>query len=370
MKRVLTVGLKYTGEAIDGVEIENLGLIKADIDKDRAAYPLYEYDTIIIDPASYSHFLFGEESEFSDDGNELTKLKRKSERYDLDTAFDGEDRRKEMDAAIAGGATVVWCLSEAKRMNFFGYRETYLGYVAPKVAALMKRSDLIVKKGRKVGTIDPDSPFVKYFETLTEKGGWTTCLTTPDEGYTSIGGTPEGYSLGGRLALGSTNGWLMTPPTSQEAANQLVRDAIRIAKADAKLEKYHGIFLSHTGDDKPFVRQLRQDLLDHGVPRVWLDEAEIEIGDSLIKKIEEGLKVSRFIAVILSKKSVKAPWVQKELDVAMNREISSNEVVVLPLLFEKCDLPEFLKGKLYGDFSSDENYKDSLDKLLRRLRIG
>ncbi|WP_210247331.1 toll/interleukin-1 receptor domain-containing protein [Blastochloris sulfoviridis] len=48
-----------------------------------------------------------------------------------------------------------------------------------------------------------------------------------------------------------------------------------------------GIFLSHTGVDKPFVRQLRKDLMAHGVPRVCLDEAEIDIGDSLIAKIEE-----------------------------------------------------------------------------------
>ncbi|WP_447513537.1 toll/interleukin-1 receptor domain-containing protein, partial [Clostridioides difficile] len=83
---------------------------------------------------------------------------------------------------------------------------------------------------------------------------------------------------------------------------------------------------------KPFVRRLRTDLLAHGVPRVWLDEAEIDIGDSLIAKIDEGMKLSRYIAVVLSTKSIDAPWVKKELDVAMNREITSGEVVVLPLL--------------------------------------
>jgi hypothetical protein len=43
-----------------------------------------------------------------------------------------------------------------------------------------------------------------------------------------------------------------------------------------------------------------------GVPRVWVDEAEIEIGDSLTAKIEEGMKVCRFIGVVLSTKSVGA----------------------------------------------------------------
>jgi len=102
---------------------------------------------------------------------------------------------------------------------------------------------------------------------------------------------------------------------------------------------------------------------------VWVDEAEIDIGDSLIAKIDEGMKVSRYIAVVLSTKSIDAPWVKKELDVAMNREIAGGEVVVLPLLYEKCELPEFLKGKLYADFTDAKEYEAVLAKLLRRLRI-
>jgi hypothetical protein len=50
MRQVLTVGITYTGEKIEGVEIENLGLCQAGVDKKPAAFPLYEYDTIIINP--------------------------------------------------------------------------------------------------------------------------------------------------------------------------------------------------------------------------------------------------------------------------------------------------------------------------------
>jgi hypothetical protein len=370
MRRVLTVGVTYTGDAIPGVEVENLGLCQPAVDRARAAYPLYEYDTIIINPESYTHFLFGTVGEFSNDPYELGKLKSQNDSYDIDTAFDAKDRQKEMEVAIADGATVVWCLSEQKRMNFFGYRETHLAYVAPRIASFLKRSDLLMKKGRRMGSVDPDSPFARYFDVLSKTGGWILCLSDPTDGFSSIAMTPEGYSLGGKVTLGMTTGWLLTPPTSPEASNQLVRDSLAVEKADPAHEKYHGIFLSHTGVDKPFVRQLRKDLLARGVPRVWLDEAEIEIGDSLIAKIEEGMKLSRYVAVVLSKKSINAPWVKKELDVAMNREIASSEVVVLPLLYEECELPEFLKGKLYADFSKSEDYEAVLGKLLRRLRIA
>lgn len=367
-KQVLTVGLTYAGDNLPGVEIENLGLCQPSVSNKNAAFPLYEYDTIIINPSSFTHFLFGKEGKHSRANLELHKLKQDKEAYDFDNLFDRLDRENEMAAAIAAGSNVVWCLSEPQQQNFYGYRTTHLGYVAPKVAAFVKRSDLLVKKGRKMGSVDHDSPFTKYFQSLS-RSGWTLCLGDTAEGYTSIASTPEGYSLGGRLNIGSTSGWLVTPPTSEEAADQLIRDSIALEKADATREKYHGVFLSHTGDDKPFVRRLRDDLQAHGVERVWVDEAEIEIGDSLITKIEEGMKLCRFIAVVLSPRSIKAPWVKKELDVAMNREIGGGDVVVLPLLYEKCDLPEFLKGKLYADFTDPDTYDDVLAKLLRRLRI-
>ncbi|TKR54321.1 toll/interleukin-1 receptor domain-containing protein [Allopusillimonas ginsengisoli] len=369
MKRVLTVGLKYSGAPINGVEFENLGLCRPATDKNRAAYALYEYDVIIINPKSYSHFLFGEAGEFSESQTELGDLKRKNDTHDLDSAYDSVDREKELEAAIAAGATVVWCLSEPKRMNFFGYRETFYGYAATQVAKLVKRSELQLKKGRRIKLIDSGSPFSRYFDSLAVTG-WNLCLADPDQdGYSSIASTLEGYSLGGRISLGAITGWLVSPPSSEIATNRLILDALELEKEDSHQEKYHGIFLSHTGADKPFVRQLRSDLLDHGVPRAWVDEAEIDVGDSLTAKIEEGMKETRYIGVVLSAKSIEAPWVKKELDMAINREISSGEVVVLPLLYEKCELPYFLQGKLYADFTSTGEYATGLAKLLRKLRI-
>lgn len=126
------------------------------------------------------------------------------------------------------------------------------------------------------------------------------------------------------------------------------------------------IFLSHCHADKAFARKLATDLrkAGHGV---WVDEAEINIGDSLIEKIREGLDQVDFVAAILSTSSVNSPWVTRELDIASNREIEENRVVVLPLLLESIELPGFLKGKFYGDFINPAYYEDTLSLLLRKL---
>jgi hypothetical protein len=126
------------------------------------------------------------------------------------------------------------------------------------------------------------------------------------------------------------------------------------------------IFLSHSHADKPFARKLATDLRKSGYA-VWIDEAEINIGDSLIEKIRDGLDQVDFVAAILSSASIASPWVTRELDIASNREIEENRVVVLPLLLEPVELPGFLKGKFYGDFTDTSRYDEMLALLIRKL---
>ncbi len=126
------------------------------------------------------------------------------------------------------------------------------------------------------------------------------------------------------------------------------------------------IFLSHSHADKPFARRLAADLRKAG-HAVWIDEAEINIGDSLIEKIREGLDQVDFVAAIITSASVTSKWVTRELDIASNREIEENRVVVLPLLLESVELPGFLKGKFYGDFTDMSRYEEVLELLLRKL---
>ncbi len=128
------------------------------------------------------------------------------------------------------------------------------------------------------------------------------------------------------------------------------------------------IFLSHNYKDKDFVRRLARDLDCHGL-RVWLDEAELKIGDSLIEKIRDGIDGVNYVAVIISENSIKSRWVQKEIDVAMNLEINEQDIKVLPLMLERCELPGFLLGKFYADFTSEDKYISSLELLTNTMGI-
>lgn len=126
------------------------------------------------------------------------------------------------------------------------------------------------------------------------------------------------------------------------------------------------VFLCHSHKDKPFTRKLASDLR-HAGHIVWIDEAEILVGDSLVEKIREGIDGVDFVAAILSFTSIDSEWVKKELDLASNREIDEKRVVVLPILLDDVELPGFLKGKCYADFKEESHYLNSLNALLKRL---
>lgn len=127
------------------------------------------------------------------------------------------------------------------------------------------------------------------------------------------------------------------------------------------------VFLSHSHEDKEFVRRLAINLTAAGV-KVWLDEAEIKIGDSLIRKIEEGISTVEYVAACLSPNSVSSNWVTKELDIAMTKEIKGKRVVVLPILIQDCEIPPFLSDKCYADFRDPARYESEFRKLLIRVK--
>ena len=125
------------------------------------------------------------------------------------------------------------------------------------------------------------------------------------------------------------------------------------------------VFLCHSSADKPFVRELADSLAQQTLS-VWIDEKEILVGDPIREKIEDGLRDSDYLAIVLSPDAVNSAWVQKELDSKLIEEIESKRVTVLPILHRDCAIPPFLKGKHYADFRSDKDA--GLRELIRRFQ--
>lgn len=90
------------------------------------------------------------------------------------------------------------------------------------------------------------------------------------------------------------------------------------------------VFISHASEDKAAVaRPLRDALTSRGVT-VWLDEAQMRIGHSLRRKIDEGIRASRFGVVVLSEHFFTKGWANHELDGLITRTVAG-EQSLLPI---------------------------------------
>jgi hypothetical protein len=112
------------------------------------------------------------------------------------------------------------------------------------------------------------------------------------------------------------------------------------------------IFISYSRVDKAFVDKLAGHLVQHNA-NVWIDSWELNVGDSLIQRIQQAIQDSSALVIVLSKASVASEWVKKELGAGLIRELDEKRVLVLPVLAEDCEIPMFLREKVYSDFRTD-----------------
>ena len=135
------------------------------------------------------------------------------------------------------------------------------------------------------------------------------------------------------------------------------------------------VFICHASEDKGNVVHSLVEAFKKAEISYWVDEAEIGWGDIIMQKIYRGLASSRYVIVILSVHFLKKAWAQQEFYAALNDEISSGEVKVLPLIVgsesEKNEITykfPMVKDKLY--LSWDDGVENIVYRLQQRLRLS
>jgi TIR domain len=121
------------------------------------------------------------------------------------------------------------------------------------------------------------------------------------------------------------------------------------------------IYLAHSTKDKGRVRMLHDDLKSLG-HNPWLDEVQISVGESIIRKLEEGIEQCEYMIVFLSKNAENSEWVRAEWETKFKAEIRRQQISVLPALLEKCSIPPMLDRLKYADFR--ESYNEGLEQIL------
>ena len=142
--------------------------------------------------------------------------------------------------------------------------------------------------------------------------------------------------------------------------------------ADAPLATHDwDVFICHASEDKAsFVQDLATALSAQGV-RVWYDASTLTLGDSLRRKIDEGLSRSKFGVVVLSKAFFSKRWPQRELDGLVQREMGVGDKVILPI-WHGVSREEVMRFSLtLADklaIASDEGLEEVVRRILEVLR--
>ena len=88
------------------------------------------------------------------------------------------------------------------------------------------------------------------------------------------------------------------------------------------------VFISHASEDKAAVAEPLADELQNYCQSIWLDRRVLSPGDSLRRRIDEGISKSRLGVVVLSHAFFAKAWPQAELDALYTLVLSGNHSIV------------------------------------------
>jgi hypothetical protein len=142
---------------------------------------------------------------------------------------------------------------------------------------------------------------------------------------------------------------------------------------------YHSCVLSYATEDQAFAEKLYADLQSKGVS-CWFAPHDLKTGDKLRTQIYEAIQKQDKLLLILSKHAVKNDWVEREVELAFERERQPPETLVLfPIRLDDAVMQantawagDIRRIRFIGDFrqwQDDVAYQCSLQRLLHDLHV-
>jgi formylglycine-generating enzyme required for sulfatase activity len=130
------------------------------------------------------------------------------------------------------------------------------------------------------------------------------------------------------------------------------------------------VFLCHSSNDKPVVRELYQKLRAETWIQPWLDEEELYPGQDWNMEIEKAVEVADAIIVCLTKNSInKEGYVQRELRIVLDFADYKPEgtLYIMPMRLEECEPPRRLRTWQYADYFEGQRER-AFERLLISLK--
>lgn len=124
------------------------------------------------------------------------------------------------------------------------------------------------------------------------------------------------------------------------------------------------VFISHRGSDLPEAERLAAEIRNAGHD-VWLDKWKIQLGDSIVERINEGLEGATYVIICYSASGVMSPWMGREWMSVLARQLNGHGVKLLPVLLTGGEPPAILSDLKYADLVSD--WSIGVNEILRAI---
>lgn len=120
----------------------------------------------------------------------------------------------------------------------------------------------------------------------------------------------------------------------------------------------YDVFVSHSAKDKAIALDIASRLAKDGL-KVWFDDWEIQLGDSIPLKIEQGLESARTFVLCMSENAFSSDWVSLEIQSFRFRDPVNKYRRFIPLRLDSVEPKGLISHFQYLDWrnSSEDAYK-------------
>jgi hypothetical protein len=113
-----------------------------------------------------------------------------------------------------------------------------------------------------------------------------------------------------------------SPELIQFVRERMSEEDLQLVRFQERTSVQSKAFLSYAWEDRELAGRVAERLQANGVD-TWWAEWEIRAGDSLRRKIDEGLSNCTHFLVLLTPASIEKPWVNQEMDAGFVRKIEA-----------------------------------------------
>jgi uncharacterized protein YjbI with pentapeptide repeats len=140
---------------------------------------------------------------------------------------------------------------------------------------------------------------------------------------------------------------------------------------------YYTCFISYSSQDQAFADRLYADLQSKGV-RCWFAPEDMKIGDNILVRIDESIRLYDKLLLVFSEHALKSSWVEREVATVLEKEQQQDQRVLFPIRLDESVMQtahawaaDIRRRKHIGDFTRwkrHDDYQQAFERLLRDLK--